>query len=86
MFSSLKQPHSEVLQKDEVWPLHSTILDFQKRVRARLSNLYAELESGRHPLTRKVARVLFMALEHGSFHTEVWVFILVFWFYSQHEL
>ncbi|KAH9991248.1 DUF323 domain-containing protein [Russula vinacea] len=64
-------PHSEVPQRDEDWPLHSTILDFQKRVRARLSDLYAELESGRRPLTRKVARVLFMTLEHEAFHTEV---------------
>ena len=51
--------------------MHSTILDFQNRVRARLMNLYADLECGRRPLTRKVARVLFMTLEHDAFHTEV---------------
>jgi L-histidine Nalpha-methyltransferase / hercynylcysteine S-oxide synthase len=77
MFSSVlyshvqQQSHSAVPEKDEDWPSHSTILDYQKRVRVRLSNLYAELESGRRPLTRKVARVLFMTLEHESFHTEV---------------
>ena len=47
-----------------------------RRVRARLSNLYAELESGRRPLTRKVARVLFMTLEHESSHTEVRIFYI----------
>ncbi len=72
-----QQPHSEVPQKDEDWPSHSTILDFQERVRARLSNLYAELDSGRRPLTRKVARVLFMTLEHESWHTEVRIFIFI---------
>jgi hypothetical protein len=66
-----QQPHSEVPEKDEDWPSLSTILDFQRRVRARLSNLYVELESGRRPLTRKVARVLFMTLEHESWHAEV---------------
>jgi hypothetical protein len=47
-------------------------------VRARLSNLYVELESGRRALTRKVARVLFMTLEHESFHTEVRIFYVCF--------
>jgi hypothetical protein len=65
-----QQPHSEVPEKEEDWPSYSTILDFQRRVRARLSILYAELESGRRPMTRKVARVLFMTLEHESWHTE----------------
>ena len=71
------QPHSEVPEKDEDWPSLSTIHDFQSRVRARLSNLYVELESGRRPLTRKVARVLFMTLEHESWHTEVCILTFV---------
>lgn len=40
-------------------------------MRERLAKLFAELESGRRPLTRKVARVLFMGLEHEGFHAEV---------------
>jgi hypothetical protein len=72
------QPHSEVPEKDEDWPSLSTIHDFQRRVRARLSNLYLELESGRRPLTRKVARVLFMTLEHESWHAEVGIFLDLF--------
>ncbi|KAI0260686.1 DUF323 domain-containing protein [Gloeopeniophorella convolvens] len=63
-------PHSEVPQNDEDWPSLEIILGFQKRVRARLSNLYSDLESGRRTLTRKVARVLFMTLEHEGFHAE----------------
>ncbi|KAH9974228.1 histidine-specific methyltransferase [Russula compacta] len=70
-------PHSEVPERDEDWPSHSAILDFQRRVRARLSNLYAELDSGRRPLTRKLARVLFMTLEHEAFHTETLLFMLI---------
>lgn len=74
LMHALQQPHSEVPEKDEDWPSHSTILDFQERVRARLSSLYAELESGRRQLTRKIARVLFMTLEHEAYHTEVGIF------------
>ncbi|KAI9508419.1 DUF323 domain-containing protein [Russula earlei] len=70
-------PHSEVPQKDGDWPSHSSILDFQERVRARLSNLYAELESGHRQLTRRVARVLFMTHEHEAFHTETLLYMLI---------
>jgi hypothetical protein len=45
------------------------------RVDARLSNLYAELESGSRLLTRKVARVLFMTVEHEACHTEAGIVI-----------
>jgi L-histidine Nalpha-methyltransferase / hercynylcysteine S-oxide synthase len=67
-----QQPHSEVPVRKEDWPSYAAILDFKKRVRARLSNLYAELESGHRQMTRKVARVLFMTLEHDAWHNEVW--------------
>ncbi|KAH9080323.1 DUF323 domain-containing protein [Lactarius deliciosus] len=70
-------PHSEVPQKEEDWPSFASILEFQKRVRARLANLFAELESGRRPLTRKVARVLFMGLEHEGLHAETLLYMLL---------
>lgn len=44
---------------------------FQSRVRERLLNVYADIESGKRTLTRKIARVLFMTLEHEAFHAEV---------------
>jgi len=70
-------PHSEVPTRKEDWPSHATILDFKKRVRARLSNLYAELESGHRQMTRKVARVLFMTLEHEAWHNETILYMLI---------
>ncbi|THH16530.1 hypothetical protein EW146_g4127 [Bondarzewia mesenterica] len=70
-------PHSEVPTKDEDWPSLSSILDFQSRVRDRLQNLYTDLESGKRTLTRKIARVLFMTLEHEGFHVETLLYMLL---------
>ena len=49
----------------------SSIMEFQSRVRQRVLKLYEDTSSGAIPLTRKVARVLFMTLEHEAFHAEV---------------
>ena len=65
------QPHSEVPQRDEDWPSLPNILQYQSRVRERVMNLYRDIESGKITLTRKIARVLFMTLEHEAFHAEV---------------
>jgi hypothetical protein len=73
-----QQPVPDVPENDGDWPSHATILDFKKRVNARLSSLYAELESGTRHLTRKVARVLFMSLEHEAWHTEVGIYIIIY--------
>lgn len=48
-----------------------SIMAFQARVRERVLLLYEDIISGKVPLTRKVARVLFMTLEHEAFHAEV---------------
>ena len=65
------QPHSEVPQRDEDWPSLASILQYQSRVRERVMNLYRDFDSGKVTLTRKIARVLFMTLEHEAFHVEV---------------
>lgn len=65
------QPHSEVPQSKEDWPTQGDILAFQARVRERLLNVYNDISTGKIILTRKVARVLFMTLEHEAFHAEV---------------
>jgi hypothetical protein len=65
------QDHSEVPTADEDWPSLDTILEFQSRVRDRLLQIYADVESGKKTLTRKMARVLFMTFEHEGFHAEV---------------
>ncbi|KAA1474681.1 DUF323 domain-containing protein [Dentipellis sp. KUC8613] len=70
-------PHSEVPEKDEDWPSLPSILEFQSRVRQRLRNLYDDLESGKRQLTRKIARVLFITLEHEGFHAETLLYMLL---------
>ena len=67
----LFQPHSEVPTEEGDWPKLPAILDFQARVRERLLKLYDDIEPGKVTLTRKIARVLFMTLEHEAFHAEV---------------
>ena len=51
-------------------------MSFQDRVRTRLLKLYDDISSGKVTLTRKVARVLFMTLEHEAFHAEVSMSVL----------
>ncbi len=67
----IRQDHSIVPTKDEDWPKVSDILGFQSKVRQRLFKVYDDILSGKHVLTRKIARVLFMTLEHEAFHAEV---------------
>ncbi|KAI0317611.1 hypothetical protein OF83DRAFT_1058348 [Amylostereum chailletii] len=70
-------PHSEVPQNDDEWPSLVDILSFQSRVRQRLRSLYADIESGKRPLTKKMARVLFLTLEHEGFHAETLLYMLL---------
>jgi hypothetical protein len=63
--------HSAVPQADADWPALETILGFRDTVRGRVRRLYDEFEAGTRPLTRRVARVLFMTLEHEAWHAEV---------------
>ncbi|KAF8629899.1 hypothetical protein AX15_003254 [Amanita polypyramis BW_CC] len=69
--------HSEVPKNEEDWPALETILGFRDRVRARLIKLYNELETGRRPLTRNLARTLVMTLEHEGFHIETILYMLI---------
>ena len=71
------QTHSEVPVKDEEWPSHNSILEFQDKVRARLMQLYDDIDAGRITLTRKVGRVLFITLEHEAMHTETLLYMLL---------
>ncbi|KAF5382668.1 hypothetical protein D9615_002725 [Tricholomella constricta] len=69
--------HSEVPQNDEDWPTLTAILQFQARVRTRLSDLYDDIASAKIPLTRKVGRVLFMTFEHEALHAETLLYMLL---------
>ncbi|KAJ7149046.1 hypothetical protein C8R43DRAFT_1193699 [Mycena crocata] len=70
-------PHSEVPQNDEDWPSLVAILQFQARVRARLLNLYEDVDAGKQAMTRKVGRVLFMTFEHEALHAETLLYMLL---------
>lgn len=70
-------PHSEVPQNKEDWPSVQSILQFQGRVRQRLLKLYDDLESGAVKMTRRHARVLFLAFEHEAMHAETLLYMLV---------
>ncbi|CCM05601.1 uncharacterized protein FIBRA_07829 [Fibroporia radiculosa] len=69
--------HSEVPQQDEDWPSVSSILAYQYTVRERIFQLYRDIASGEVVLTRKIARVLFMTLEHEAFHAETLLYMLL---------
>lgn len=70
-------PHSEVPQNDEDWPILESIVTFRDSVRARLTRLYKDLETGKRQLTRKIGRVLFMTFEHEGFHAETLLYMLL---------
>ncbi|TCD60398.1 hypothetical protein EIP91_010236 [Steccherinum ochraceum] len=70
-------PHSQVPKEDSDWPKLDAILEFQSRVRDRVLKLYDYIESGKVTLTRKIARVLFMTLEHEAFHAETLLYMLL---------
>jgi len=65
------QSHSEVPEADEDWPILPAILEFRDRVRARLVRLYDDIASGKRTITRNIARMLVITLEHEGFHVEV---------------
>ncbi|KAF5379118.1 hypothetical protein D9615_005872 [Tricholomella constricta] len=69
--------HSEVPEKDEDWPTLDTIIAFRNRVRARLAQLYDDLQSGKRSLTRNIARTLVMTHEHEGFHIETLLYMLI---------
>ncbi|KZV82906.1 DUF323 domain-containing protein [Exidia glandulosa HHB12029] len=70
-------PHSEVPTNEEDWPALDDILAFRDRVRARLMRLYDDVAAGKRALSRKMARVLFMTLEHEGFHAETLLYMLL---------
>ncbi|KAK7473011.1 hypothetical protein VKT23_001115 [Stygiomarasmius scandens] len=69
--------HSEVPEKDEDWPSLDTIVSFRNGVRARLTQLYDDLNSGKRILTRNIARTLVMTHEHEGFHIETLLYMLI---------
>lgn len=69
--------HSEVPTCDDEWPSQVGILEFQTKVRKRLLSLYDDIKVGKVTVTRKLARVLFMTLEHEAMHAETLLYMLL---------
>ncbi|KAG0268613.1 hypothetical protein DFQ27_006251 [Actinomortierella ambigua] len=64
--------HSEV---PDQWPDIKDILDFRDRTRQRM--LHVIQDRTQYPLTRRLARVIFMAFEHEAMHLETLLYMLV---------
>ncbi|KAF9184876.1 hypothetical protein BGZ50_003413 [Haplosporangium sp. Z 11] len=64
--------HSEV---PETWPEVESIIEFRDRVRERLFRVLEDPIT--YPMTRRLARVLFMAFEHEAMHLETLIYMLV---------
>ncbi|KAF9956983.1 hypothetical protein BGZ72_002306 [Mortierella alpina] len=59
----------------ETWPAIESIIDFRDRVRERLFRVLND--SVTYPMSRRLARVLFMAFEHEAMHLETLIYMLV---------
>ncbi|KAF8977438.1 hypothetical protein BGZ46_007391 [Entomortierella lignicola] len=66
--------HSHSLVPD-TWPSIESIIEFRDRVRERLYNILNDTE--KYPMTRRLARVLFMTFEHEAMHLETLIYMMV---------
>ncbi|BGP66237.1 hypothetical protein NBRC10512_005478 [Rhodotorula toruloides] len=64
--------HSEVPAEEEGWPAMEEIVQYERRVRDRVREVYAKFE-GRWE--RRLARVLMMVFEHEMMHWETAIYI-----------
>ncbi|KAI1314339.1 hypothetical protein EDD11_002280 [Mortierella claussenii] len=60
----------------ETWPEIESIIGFRDRVRERLFDVL-DNKHNKYPMTRRLARVLFMAFEHEAMHLETLIYMLV---------
>ncbi|EST09822.1 Histidine-specific methyltransferase, SAM-dependent [Kalmanozyma brasiliensis GHG001] len=70
-------PHSEVPTNEEDWPTLDEILTYQQAVQARVEKIYEDVASGDLVLDRRLARMLWMTLEHISLHLETLLYMLM---------
>ncbi|KAG0209502.1 hypothetical protein BGX28_010275 [Mortierella sp. GBA30] len=59
----------------DTWPEIESIVDFRDRVRERLFKMLDD--NVKYPMTRRLARVVFMAFEHEAMHLETLIYMLV---------
>ncbi|KAF9352300.1 hypothetical protein BGX26_009854 [Mortierella sp. AD094] len=59
----------------DAWPEIESIIEFRDRVRERLFRILNDTET--YPMTRRLARVLFMTFEHEAMHLETLIYMMV---------
>ena len=70
-------PHSEVPTKEEDWPALDEILSYQEAVQRRVQHIYEDVARGDLVMNRRLARMLWMTLEHISLHLETLLYMLI---------
>lgn len=70
-------PHSQVPTKPEDWPTLREILDYQQVVQGRVQRIYEDVGRGDLVMNRRLARMLWMTLEHVNLHLETLLYMLL---------
>ncbi|GAC96727.1 hypothetical protein PHSY_004311 [Pseudozyma hubeiensis SY62] len=70
-------PHSEVPTKPEDWPTLEEILAYQGAVQDRIRRIYEDVARGDLVMNRRLARMLWMTLEHVNLHLETLLYMLM---------
>ncbi|TKY90429.1 hypothetical protein EX895_000427 [Sporisorium graminicola] len=70
-------PHSEVPTNEEDWPTLDEIIVYQQGVRRRVEQIYEDVARGDLTMNRRLARMLWMTLEHISLHLETLLYMLI---------
>ncbi|EPQ32309.1 uncharacterized protein PFL1_00505 [Pseudozyma flocculosa PF-1] len=69
-------PHSEVPTRPEDWPTLQEILEYKAKVAARVQRIYDGVAAGTVQMDRRLARMLWMTLEHIALHLETLLYML----------
>lgn len=70
-------PHSEVPTKPEDWPTLDELLDYRAKVAKRVEGIYDDVAQGKRVCDRRLARLLWLTLEHKALHLETLLYMLV---------
>lgn len=70
-------PHSEVPTRKEDWPTLDEILEYQQAVQKRVQRIYTDVGRGDLVMNRRLARMLWMTLEHINLHLETLLYMLI---------
>ncbi|KAN0066219.1 hypothetical protein ACQY0O_000313 [Thecaphora frezii] len=69
-------PHSDVPARPEDWPTLDEILEYKAAVTKRIQKIYDDVAAGELQMNRRLARMLWMILEHMALHLETLLYML----------